>query len=130
MAEHDLGMTTFGQYWRRAVQSGRGYALIGTRFARTSDKLWLRELAINMVTIPFLLASAAALWYLGGLLAVALLVLAGMCAIARKCFSLRRRRMSVFDSLLYSLHVYAFKLPLFIGAIGYLVGGFRNQRSA
>ena len=41
MVHHDLEMETFGQYWARAVRSGRAYAEIALRFHRREEKLWL-----------------------------------------------------------------------------------------
>jgi GT2 family glycosyltransferase len=60
MAHHDLGMTGFGAYWKRAARSGRAYAEIGLRFARTSDPMWLRELVRNLTVLPVALLVAVA----------------------------------------------------------------------
>ena len=37
MAHHDLAMTGFRDYWKRAVRSGYAYGEIGLRYARTDD---------------------------------------------------------------------------------------------
>jgi cellulose synthase/poly-beta-1,6-N-acetylglucosamine synthase-like glycosyltransferase len=44
MTTHDIHMTTFRQYLKRAYRSGHAYAEIGTRFMKNREKLWLREL--------------------------------------------------------------------------------------
>ena len=40
MTGHDLAMTRFSQYWRRAVRSGYAYAEVSTRFRNTDLPLW------------------------------------------------------------------------------------------
>lgn len=41
MTSHDLAMTTFGQYWRRAYRTGYGFAAVFSRF--TDNSFWKTE---------------------------------------------------------------------------------------
>ena len=43
MSIHDINMTTFRQYLKRAYRSGYAYAEITLRFIRNPEKLWLKE---------------------------------------------------------------------------------------
>ncbi|HHO76656.1 MAG TPA: glycosyltransferase [Deltaproteobacteria bacterium] len=45
MTLHDINMSSWSQYFRRAYRSGYAYAEIGMRFIRNRERLWLRELA-------------------------------------------------------------------------------------
>jgi GT2 family glycosyltransferase len=43
MTTHDINMTAFRQYLKRAYRSGYAYAEIALRFVRKPEKLWLKE---------------------------------------------------------------------------------------
>ena len=43
MSTHDINMSTFRQYLKRAYRSGYAYAEIALRFVRNPEKLWLKE---------------------------------------------------------------------------------------
>lgn len=43
MSIHDINMTTFRQYLKRAFRSGYAYAEIALRFIRNPEKMWLKE---------------------------------------------------------------------------------------
>jgi cellulose synthase/poly-beta-1,6-N-acetylglucosamine synthase-like glycosyltransferase len=82
MTGHDLAMTSWGQYWRRATRCGHAYAELSERFRSSDDPLWLAEsranlkrggfwlltLATTIVALPWspipLLASAALVFLL------------------------------------------------------------------
>ena len=49
MTGHDLAMTRFSQYWRRAVRSGYAYAEVSTRFRNTDLPLWDKKASRNLV---------------------------------------------------------------------------------
>ena len=56
MTGHELAMTRFSQYWRRAVRSGYAYAEVSTRFRSTDLPLWDKEARSNLVHGAGLLA--------------------------------------------------------------------------
>lgn len=120
MAHHDLGMTGFRSYWRRAARSGYAYAEVGLRFARTDDPMWLRELIRNLVLPPAAIALVAAVGtWLGppGLVAIGALAAARL---AWKFFNLRGRIASARLRALYLAHLLFIRLPLFVGGVQYL----------
>ena len=49
MTGHDLAMTRFSQYWRRAVRTGYAYAEVSARFRNTDLPLWDRKARRNIV---------------------------------------------------------------------------------
>lgn len=57
MTGHDLNITHFRQYWRRALRTGHAYAEISTRFRASSDPMWLRESKGNLIRGSFWVGS-------------------------------------------------------------------------
>lgn len=55
MTGHDLAMTRWRQYWRRAVRAGHAYAEVAARFRATDTPLWEREVKRNRVHAGVLL---------------------------------------------------------------------------
>jgi cellulose synthase/poly-beta-1,6-N-acetylglucosamine synthase-like glycosyltransferase len=49
MTTHDLAMTSFRQYWKRAVRAGFAYASVSDRFRSSADPLWRREVQRNLM---------------------------------------------------------------------------------
>ncbi len=121
MAHHDLGMTGFPAYWKRAERSGYAYAEIGLRFARTDDPMWRRELIRNLVVPPALLGLAALAFVLAG--PAGLLALFALAALwlLRKVQTSRQRIPGLRLRVLYAVHLALVRLPLFVGAVRYLV---------
>lgn len=118
MVKHDLGMTRFAQYWRRALNSGKAYARVALRYWRNSEKLWAYETLRNFIEpslwlVMFFLVT----WFTGPWIGLAALIcwwtLRGL-IIAIK---VRQRSRSWADALLYGLHVQFIRLPIVIGQI-------------
>jgi len=49
MTRHDLAVTTFRAYWRRAFRAGHAYAEIAARFGDSADPLWRSEARRNLI---------------------------------------------------------------------------------
>lgn len=72
MTHHDANMTTFGEWWRRAVRSGHGFAQVGAlhpdHFVAERKRVWLFGAGLPLVSLlavvfgqwPVLLAVVAA----------------------------------------------------------------------
>ena len=123
MSTHDINMSTFTQYLKRAYRSGHAYAEIGLRFARTQDPLWLKELLRVAVrgSVPLLIL-------LIGLLfdhpIIALLI--ALAISARPLYSLpsieRRFGCTRKEAILYASHTAFVVFPQFSGVLRYLIG--------
>ena len=48
MTGHDLAMTRWGSYWKRALRTGHAYAELSERFSASADPLWLAESRANL----------------------------------------------------------------------------------
>ncbi len=60
MTGHDLAMTRWGSYCKRALRTGHAYAELSERFSATTDPLWLAESRANLRRGGFWLLSLAA----------------------------------------------------------------------
>lgn len=56
MTAHDLAITCFRQYWRRAMRAGFAYASVAERFAATEEALWQHEAQRNLMQGSLLMA--------------------------------------------------------------------------
>lgn len=122
MTAHDLAMTSFRQYWKRAVRAGFAYALVSERFRTSSVPLWRLEARRNLmqgavlVTVPILavvLSFILRSWI--PTFAVALFIL---------LLSLRTARRIAWKSpaqpltlFLYGLHSHFQQIPILFGQL-------------
>jgi len=129
MTSHDLAMTRWSQYWRRATRTGHAYAEVSARYRDTELPLWAETTRRNQIHASLLigsLAGAALLalvlaspWpILGWLLFLLILVL-------RTAWRQRWRGADAWTLFLYGIHSHLQQIPIFIGQLGYL----RDKRS-
>ena len=124
MTRHDLAITTFAQYWRRAERAGHAYAEIAWRFRQTGDPLWQRDARHNVVVglcfTALFFASAVPLlfkvWW-PALAGAGLLAAAS----ARAAYRARWKGGGTATLLLYGGHSYFQHLPILAGQIGFHV---------
>ncbi len=124
MALHDLAITTWSAYWRRAFRSGYAYAEVSARFRGSPDPLWLRESRRNLVhggvllAAPLLLgliwALLPALWASGLSISGALLVLLLLGRTARRCAWKSSDRVSCW---MYAVHSHLQQIPILLGQL-------------
>lgn len=121
MTLHDLNMTTFSQYWKRAYRSGHAYAEVGLRHLRTPERLWARELArvcAAALAPPAVLVLGSVFGH--PLLAVVLAAAAALKPLARIPGLRKQYRLSFPTALLYALHAAFVVYPQFLGVVRYL----------
>lgn len=120
MTLHDLAMTRFSQYWKRAERAGHAYAEVADRLRDSATPLWSADVRRN-------------LWHGGGLLAagalamslallqfwwalLTLLLIAGL-IILRSAWRARWKSNSPLTLLLYASHSYFQQLPILWGQL-------------
>ena len=119
MTLHDIGMTRFGQYWRRCVRTGHAYAEVGGRhrgMRRWRATRW--RILAHAVAAPLAVALSIGLrsmWPVG------IWVLLVAAAVIRNALRLRGRVGSLRGALLYALHHHLSKTPMAIGQCTYWV---------
>lgn len=123
MTTHDLAITSFAAYWRRAFRAGHAYAEISERFRNSPDPLWLADSRRNLIHGAALLGLAAVLLLLV-LVATPLTlgVAAGLLGLAagvilrstlRNGWKSREWRTRFF----YALHSHFQQIPIFFGQL-------------
>jgi glycosyltransferase involved in cell wall biosynthesis len=121
MTRHDAAMTRFGQWWRRAVRSGHGFAQVGDLhpgyFARERTRAWVYALGLP------LLALAGLLW--GPLLVVVLA--AYLLSYLRTVQGLRGAGLAWARALHHAVFLSLSKFPNLIGMLTYYL---RKRRGA
>ncbi len=135
MTRHDLAVTTWSAYWRRAFRSGHAYAEVSARFRYSQDPLWLRESRRNLVhgsallLAPLLLVLMWALlpapWATGLTAIGGLLVLLLLARTARRCAWKSPDR---FTCWLYALHSHLAQIPILFGQLAQKRDARRGQR--
>jgi len=128
MVTHDLGMHSFGQYWKRSVDSGKAYASIAMRFRKNTEKMWLREMLINFVEPGAWVLLFAASWVFWGVTpAVLIIVCWWLIRSLQIANTLRKRKIGRGTAIMYGLHCQFARLPV---AVGQLKALFRTGSRA
>ncbi|MBE2295312.1 MAG: glycosyltransferase [Phycisphaerales bacterium] len=131
MTGHDLAMTHWRQYWRRAMRAGHAYAEVAERFRATDTPLWEREVRRNRVRAGVLLLSLllAVLGMLGGWWAVSLLVLGLWLVLAlRTALRVGWKSRDPLTRLLYGLHSHVQQIPILMGQLSFYWDRWRGRQ--
>jgi GT2 family glycosyltransferase len=122
MTGHDLNMTNFGQYWRRAIRAGHAYAQISKRFRGSDDPSWSQESRKNIFSAICCMA-----WFVVGLPLLAFhspLILAWLVPplflTARTAWKARWKAPGQWCLLwLYGIHSHLQHIPILFGQVSY-----------
>ncbi|WP_297770783.1 glycosyltransferase [uncultured Roseovarius sp.] len=122
MTRHDAAMTRFGQWWRRAVRSGHGFAQVGdlhpAYFARERARGWVYGLGL-----PVLALAGLVLWW-----PLLVLVLAAyLLSYLKTVQGLRGEGMATGTALHHGVFLTLSKFPNLIGMLTYAL---RKRRGA
>jgi cellulose synthase/poly-beta-1,6-N-acetylglucosamine synthase-like glycosyltransferase len=123
MTGHDLAITRFSQYWRRAVRTGYAYAEVSARFRNSDLPLWGREARHNLAHGIGLLGIGVCVPLLS--LATRSIVPAIAAAVVLAALAIRtamRFRWKTNDRIalfLYALHSQLVHIPLLFGQLKY-----------
>jgi glycosyltransferase involved in cell wall biosynthesis len=131
MTLHDMGMTRFSQWWRRAVRAGHAYAEGAALHGAPPERFWVRETRSNWFWGLAVPAGAIALaWPTRGLSLLA--AAAGYTLILwwRAARWGRSRGWAADDSALFGLACGLAKFPMAIGQARYATARWRGRRSA
>jgi glycosyltransferase involved in cell wall biosynthesis len=120
MTRHDLNITRFRQYWRRALRAGHAYAEISNRFRETSDPMWLRENRGHLIRGGFWIASLTGCVAFLGLTPIPLM-LCSVLLLALSCRSGWKARWKAPRQpillVLFGLHSQLQQIPIFVGQL-------------
>jgi len=123
MVVHDLAITRWSQYWRRALRSGFALAEISARFRHTSSPLWLRESRRNILQgiimlVLFLLAPTLAI-VCRTLIPIVLAIGIFSLLTVRTAHRARWKSRRLVTLLLYGLHSHVQHIPILFGQLMY-----------
>lgn len=133
MTGHDLQMTSFSQYWKRATRAGHAYAEVSARFRGTSEPFWEYERRANFTRggfwiLSFSIALAA---LLGGAGWLPLLIWFGLLAFlsVRSGWKARHKAPGkIWLLLLYGIHSHMQQIPIMIGQLRFDFDTFRGKK--
>jgi cellulose synthase/poly-beta-1,6-N-acetylglucosamine synthase-like glycosyltransferase len=133
MTGHDLAMTRWPAYWRRAFRAGYAYAEVSHRLRNGPFPLWVREARRNLihalVLLGLTLAVVIAGFALGSLWPVLLLPLAlGALALRTAVKVSWKARDDKLTLLLYGLHSHFQQIPIFFGQLAWMRDRRRSQQ--
>ncbi len=132
MTGHDLQISRWEQYWRRASRAGHAYAEVSARFADTSGQFWRadavrnRRRALLLLLLP-LLAIVAVVWTRSILPFVLWLALMASLTL-RTAWKARWKSSDWRTLLLYGMHSHLQQVPIFWGQTGYWLSRWRGSR--
>ncbi len=132
MGLHDLGMTQWSQYWKRATRTGFAYAEISERFKHSQLPLWRREMLKNFLQggilvglfILGLLFSIIHMNILPFVFTLTILTLLGI----RSAWKARWKSNEKWTLFLYGLHSQFQHIPMTIGQISYYYKRWRGKK--
>lgn len=132
MTGHDLQITRFAQYWRRAERAGHAYAEVSARFAGTADRFWSADAQRNRVRAALLLllpaAALLATCWLRSSVPVGSLLLLLAALVARTAWKARWKSRDAGTLLLYGVHSHLQQIPIFAGQMRFLLQRRRGVR--
>lgn len=120
MTRHDLAITRFAAYWKRALRAGHAYGEMAARFGHTEDPLWRKDARRNVIHGSLILLLLLmlplgliwpVLWLPGGIAALLL--------VSRTWRRCAWKTNDSFTRLLYSLHSHLQQLPILQGQLLY-----------
>ena len=123
MTGHDLAMTKWSQYWKRATRAGYAYAEVSSRFRGTGLPFWEDDVVRNRNRALTMIA-AAAVAVIGSVLFMSpmpALVVAAFYAllVVRSAWKARWKSSNVWTLLGYGIHSHFQQLPIYFGQLQY-----------
>lgn len=132
MTRHDLAITRFSAYWKRAVRAGYAYAEVSQRLKHSAFPLWRQDARRNLIRAaallgllvggPGLALLAAASWPLfltAGLLLALFL---------RSAYKARWKSDDPWTLFCYGIHSHLQQLPIALGQLSYWWDRWRQRQ--
>lgn len=127
MTKHNLAMTRFSQYWKRAYRTGYGYAAVTVRHLNSTKSFWVHEFIRILIRgggfLTLMLSGfLGAFWYkeflLFNILAIFLLLYPRISRVS--CFMTEKKLLAK-KAKLYAWHCSIVVVPEFFGIMRYFV---------
>jgi len=133
MTGHDLAMTRFSQYWRRAFRTGYAYAEVSARFRNTDLPLWDRKARRNIVhgagLLGIIVGAPLCSIVFHSLIPIATAVAIIAVLAIRTAVRFRWKTADLVTLLLFGLHSHLVQIPLLFGQLKYQSDRFTGRTS-
>jgi glycosyltransferase involved in cell wall biosynthesis len=132
MTGHDLQITRWSQYWKRAARAGHAYAEVSERFRGCNDPFWNSERSRNLVRGGWWMVSFAAAIIASfrfGLLPIALWISLLLLLSLRSAWKARWKTENKFTLLIYGIHSQLQQFPICVGQLKYELDKRLSKRS-
>jgi glycosyltransferase involved in cell wall biosynthesis len=130
MTGHDLQITRWSQYWKRAIRAGHAYAEVSERFRNSEDPFWTSDRRRNLMRGScwlISLATAIVAIALFGLVPIALWFCLLLLLSLRSAWKARWKQSTPGTLLLYGIHSHLQQIPIFMGQLRYELGKKRRK---
>jgi len=132
MTLHDLAITRWSQYWRRATRAGHAYAEISQRLKETDTPLWQKDARKNLINAG-VLSSTALLSLLGSFaidsyLPVLAYIGAFLLLSMRTAWKVRWKSFQYTTLFYYGIHSQFQHIPIAVGQLRYYWQRWRGKR--
>jgi glycosyltransferase involved in cell wall biosynthesis len=123
MTGHDLAMTKWSQYWKRATRAGHAYAEISQRMAANGQTFWADEVvrnrkrALTLMGVALWAVLSTAVFRSWWPLLLAFLFYAALAL--RSAYKARWKSHDAFTLLLYGIHSHLQQIPIYFGQRSY-----------
>jgi glycosyltransferase involved in cell wall biosynthesis len=132
MAGHDLHITRWGQYWKRARRAGYAYAEVSDRFRHSEDPLWLadarRSFRLGSFWSFFLLITLILAGFRFNFLPLAVLLGLFLILSLRSAWRARWKDKNAMTLVLYGVHSHLQQVPIFVGQLQYHLDKRRGKQ--
>lgn len=123
MARHDINMSSFSKYLKRAFRGGYAYAEISFRYIKKKEKMWHREtlriLVRSLLPLIIILAGFISGYVFSGLILALIFALKPVFSILKFKRQLNRPWK---DSVIYTVNAIIIVFPQLIGVLRYYYG--------
>ena len=124
MTGHDLQITHWSQYWKRATRAGHAYAEVSERYRGSNDPSWASERRGNLIRgsfwpISFAIAILTCIRF--GSLPFALWLALLLLLSVRSAWKARWKGGSPWTLFLYGIHSHLQQVPILLGQLQYEV---------
>jgi glycosyltransferase involved in cell wall biosynthesis len=121
MVHHDLAITRFSQYWRRAIRSGYAYGEVSKQVRRSDLPIWYRQAQrtnLHGAGMAALIIAAPIISIVNHSLLPLLIVVILIAALAsRTAIRSQWKHAPLSTRLLHGLHSHLVQIPLFLGQL-------------
>jgi glycosyltransferase involved in cell wall biosynthesis len=121
MTQHDLGITSFAPYWKRAFRAGYAYAQIADQCRHMTHPLWSKEVKHHFVRASLLVIAPilGIALSLTAPIAIPFFALVAMLVLFRTTQQCKWKSSNLWTRFLYAIHSHFQHIPIVFGQIDF-----------